>query len=185
MKRVILVLTVGASLLALTATVAMAATIHCRGGDCFGTNNGDSMYGTSRHDAIFAKAGGDFVTGRGGADDLNGQDGDDRVLGGPGDDWVKGGNQNDTVKGDNGNDTITGGSGDNVIRAGDGMKDLIVCGAGSKNVIYYDPGLDRFSNCRFDQNPQNSSGGGSPASITGWGPSQEGSGPEGSADSIR
>jgi Ca2+-binding RTX toxin-like protein len=70
--------------------VALAKTVRCDGGYCFGTN---------RHDAIFAKDGGDFVSGRG-RDNLNGQDGNDRVLGGWGDDWVKGGRHDDTVKGD-------------------------------------------------------------------------------------
>jgi Ca2+-binding RTX toxin-like protein len=129
--------------------VALAATILCDGGFCAGTNRPDSIFGTHKHDAIFAKDGGDFVSGGRSADNLNGGDGDDRVLGGWGDDWVKGGRHDDVVRGYPGNDTITGGSGDNFIRAADGMRDHIVCGDNSWNLIYYDRHLDRFSNCRF------------------------------------
>ena len=131
--------------------VALAKTIRCDGGNCFGTNRADTIFGTDRHDTVFAKRGGDFVSGRGAADNLDGQNGDDRVLGGPGDDWVKGGKQDDVVKGDLGNDRITGGSGHNVIRAGDGMRDLIVCGDNSRNLIFYNPRLDRFRNCVFER----------------------------------
>jgi Ca2+-binding RTX toxin-like protein len=156
--------------LVLGGGTALAATIHCGGGNCFGTDRADTMYGTNRHDAVFAKAGGDFVSGRERGDDLNGQGGEDRVLGGPGDDWVKGGDDRDTVKGDNGNDTLTGGSGRNVIRAGDGMRDLIVCGMNSRNLIYYDPGLDRFDNCVFEKSDEQRSTDGSSATITATGP---------------
>jgi hypothetical protein len=148
-KRVVILLTVMALVTVVGGGVALAKTIHCRGGDCFGTNRSDSIFGTERHDAIFAKRGGDFVTGRGRNDNLNGDDGNDRVLGGWGDDWVKGGRHDDVVKGNLGNDRITGGSGDNVIRAGDGMRDLIICGPGSWNLIFFDPRLDRFRNCVF------------------------------------
>ena len=165
--------------------VALAKTINCDGGKCFGTNKSDSIFGTNRHDAIFAKKGGDFVSGRGRADNLNGQDGDDRVLGGWGDDWVKGGRHADTVKGDLGNDRITGGSGHNVIRAGDGMRDLIVCGDNSRNLIFYDPHLDRFRNCVFIRRSLQESGQeGSTASIIGLGSSRS-SGSEDSAGSTR
>jgi Ca2+-binding RTX toxin-like protein len=147
-----------AVVLAVGSGAAMAATIACDGGDCFGTNRADSIFGTDRHDAIFAKKGADFVVGRESADDLNGQDGDDDVFGGRGDDWVKGGRHDDSVKGDLGNDRINGGSGHNTLRAGDGMRDLIVCGNNSRNRIFYDPDLDRFRNCRFLHRTLQSSG---------------------------
>src|SRR5215216_3588670 len=187
-KRAVILLTVMAIVIAVGGGVALAKTIHCRGGDCFGTNRPDSIYGTNRHDAIFAERGGDFVTGRGGADNLNGGDGNDRVLGGWGDDWIKGGRQDDTVKGDLGNDRITGGSGHNVIRAGDGMRDLIICGDNSRNLIYYDPHLDRFRNCVFVNSLEASAqeeeaSSATAASVIGLGPS--GSVPADPADSTR
>jgi Ca2+-binding RTX toxin-like protein len=164
--------------------VALAATISCDGGDCFGTNRSDSIFGTNGHDAVFAKRGADFVSGRESGDNLDGQDGKDHVLGGLGDDWVKGGRHDDTVKGDEGNDRITGGPGHNVIRAGDGMRDLIVCADNSRNRIFYDPHLDRFRNCRFLRRTlHTSSQEESEASIIGLGLSRDSGtrGSEGSA----
>ena len=149
MRRAVILLTTVAVAIVVGTGVALAATIRCDGGHCSGTDRPDSIFGTDRHDAIFAKDGGDFVSGRGRADNLNGGDGDDELLGGWGDDWVKGGRHDDAVEGNLGNDRITGGSGDNVIRAADGMKDLIVCGDGSWNLIHYDQHLDRFRNCVF------------------------------------
>ena len=172
MGKATILLTAVVLALVLGGGVALAATVHCGGGNCFGTDGADTMYGTNRHDAVFAKAGGDFVSGRERGDDLNGQGGEDRVLGGRGDDWVKGGDNRDTVKGNNGNDTLTGGSGRNVIRAADGMRDLVVCGNNSRNLIYYDPGIDRFDNCVFlkSESSKERSSGGSSATITATGP---------------
>ena len=142
-------LTMVAAALVVGSGVALAATIRCDGGPCSGTNKPDTIFGTDKRDAIFARDGGDFVSGRGRADNLNGEDGNDEILGGWGDDWIKGGRHHDAVEGNLGNDRITGGAGDNVIRAADGMKDLIVCGDNSWNLIFYDEHLDRFRNCEF------------------------------------
>jgi Ca2+-binding RTX toxin-like protein len=186
-RRVVILLAVITLVVAVGGGTALAKTIRCDGGNCFGTNRADSIFGTNRHDAIFAKNGGDFVSGREKDDNLNGQDGNDRVLGGLGDDWVKGGRHADTVKGDKGNDRLTGGPDHNVIRAGDGMRDLIICGDNSRNLIYYDPRLDRFRNCDFinrleagAQEDEESSP--TTASVIGLGPSQD-SGSGGSTDS--
>ncbi len=179
MRRAVILLTAIALAIVVGGGVALAATIHCGGGDCFGTNKHDDIFGTNKHDDIFARKGGDFVSGKERADNLNGQDGNDDIFGGMGDDWVKGGRHNDTVKGDLGNDRITGGSGDNVLRAGDGMRDLIICGANSENLIFYDPGLDHFRNCVFKDRSQANDPGTSSASATARG-SAQGSGSEGS-----
>jgi Ca2+-binding RTX toxin-like protein len=149
MRRAAIMLATMALAVVVGGGVAAAATILCDGGRCSGTKWPDSIFGTNRHDTVFARAGGDFVSGRGGADDLNGEYGNDKVLGGWGDDWVKGGRGHDVAGGGLGNDRITGGPGDNVLRARDGMRDLIVCGDNSWNLIYFDPRLDRFSNCVF------------------------------------
>jgi Ca2+-binding RTX toxin-like protein len=173
MRRAVILLAAIALATVVGGGVAVAATIRCDGGHCSGTNRPDSIFGTNRHDAIFAKDGGDFVSGRGRADNLNGEDGDDEVLGGWGDDWVKGGRHDDAVEGNLGNDRITGGSGDNVIRAGDGMRDLIVCGDNSWNRIFYDPHLDRFSNCVFlERSLRENRSGGSTVSVVGVGSSR-------------
>jgi len=76
------------------------------------------------------------------------------------------------VKGNLGNDTLTGGSGHNVIRAGDGMRDLIICGDNSRNLIHFDPNLDRFRNCVFrDSRKAGVQEASLPASVVGLGPS--------------
>jgi Ca2+-binding RTX toxin-like protein len=184
-RRVTILLMIVAVAMVIGSGVALAKTIRCDGGNCFGTNRADSIFGTNRHDAIFAKKGADFVTGRERDDNLNGQDGNDRLFGGLGDDWVKGGRHDDTVKGNLGNDRLTGGSTHNVIRAGDGMRDLIICGNHSRNLIFYDPHLDRFRNCHFLRRTlQTSSQEGSTASVIGLGRSGD-SGPEGSEGSAR
>jgi hypothetical protein len=172
-KRAVILLTAIALAVVVGGGVALAKTINCDGGNCSGTNKPDSIFGTNRHDAIFAKRGGDFVSGRGSADNLNGQDGNDRLFGGQGDDWVKGGRHADTVKGNLGNDRLTGGSGHNVIRAGDGMRDLIICGANSRNLIFFDPRLDHFRNCVFKDRSKASDLGSSSASATAEGPSRD------------
>ena len=160
MRRVIILLAVITIAVAAVGGVALAKTIRCHGGNCFGTNRADTIFGTNRHDAIFARGGGDFVTGRQMNDNLNGQNGNDRAFGGRRNDWV--------------NDRLTGGSGHNTIRAGDGMRDLIICGNHSRNFIYFDPRLDRFRNCHFIRRLHVGAKGGSPrtASIIGLGPSQ-------------
>ena len=184
MRRVIILLAVITLVVAVGSGAALAKTIRCHGGNCFGTNRADTIFGTNRRDAIFARGGGDFVSGREGDDNLNGQNGNDRAFGGRGNDWVKGGTGSDMVKGDLGNDRLTGGSGRNTIRAGDGMRDLIICGNHSRNFIHFDRRLDRFRNCHFIRHLQAGAKGGSPrtASIIGLGPSQD-SGAGGSTSS--
>jgi Ca2+-binding RTX toxin-like protein len=176
MRRAAILLATIALAVVVGGGVAVAATIQCDGGFCSGTNRPDSIFGTNRHDAIFARDGGDFVSGARGADNLNGERGNDEVLGGRGDDWVKGGRGHDVAGGGPGNDWITGGSGDNVIRARDGMRDLIVCGEDSLNRIFYDPRLDRFSNCVFLKVSLQKKGSGEPA-VVGRGSSRPPLGP--------
>ena len=171
MRRVAILLTTIALAMVVGSGVAVAATIRCDGGLCIGTNRPDSMFGTNRHDAIFARDGGDFVSGIGGADNLNGERGNDEVMGGWSDDWVKGGRGHDVVWGGLGNDQITGGPGNNVIHAGDGMRDLIVCGDHSWNRIFFDPRLDRFSNCVFVHKSVQAKGSGQ-SSVVGQGSSR-------------
>lgn len=82
MKRVVLVLTVGALVLALTATVAMAATRHGTNGDdlMYGTNNADQMYGYGGNDLMYGLAGNDLMYGGSGDDYVYGRDGNDNLL---------------------------------------------------------------------------------------------------------
>jgi hypothetical protein len=53
------------------------------------------------------------------------------------------------------------------------MRDLIVCGDNSWNLIFYDPRLDRFSNCVFSRRSLHEHGSGrSAASVVGVGSSR-------------
>jgi len=124
MRRVILVLTVGALLLALTATVAMAATR-------YGTNGDDLMYGTNNADKMY---------GRSGSDLMYGLAGDDLMYGGYGDDYVYGRDGNDNLYDRHGYDEISGGKGNDYINVKDGKRDRIWCG----------PGRDSFTTDSID-----------------------------------
>ena len=150
MRRAIILLTAMGLALVVASGVAWAAVIQCQANrQCTGTAGPDSMYGSAGNDTMFALPGNDHLVGKAGADNLNGQDGADLVVAGPGNDWAKGGDQNDTVRGDKGNDSLTGGSGHDVIQAVDGMRDLIYCGPGSRDRVFYDRGLDHFRGCEF------------------------------------
>src|SRR5918997_1827879 len=99
MRRIILVLTVGVLLLALTSTVALAATRYGTDGHdvLFGTHSADEMYGFGGDDIISGLKGNDLMYGRYGADDLHGMGGNDYISAndgkqdlvdcGPGRDW--------------------------------------------------------------------------------------------------
>lgn len=102
MKRIALVMLVGALLLAMIGGVAGAATFICTDKPCYGTNNNDQIgeRDGSVSDEIHARAGGDTVNakrfgndtdkvyGQDGADKINTDDGDGKDLanGGPGND---------------------------------------------------------------------------------------------------
>ncbi len=165
MKRMMVMLSVAALMVALSASVALAASISCPNssdGKCFGTAVGDGMYGTPGVDTIYGFGGADLIYGYGGADTLYGGNesgwGDkilggnanDRVLGQAGDDALYGQNGNDRVNGGYGNDLIVGGYGNDVLSGGpggdqinarDGQKDTIVFCI-NEDTVYYDSSLD-------------------------------------------
>lgn len=114
MKRVVLVLTVGALLLALTATVAIAATR-------YGTNGNDVLSGTGKADTMY---------GLGGDDLMYGLQGNDLMYGGYGNDYVYGRGGNDNIYGKYGADHMYGGGGNDYINVKDGKRDYVDCGAG-------------------------------------------------------
>ena len=114
MRRAILVLTVGALLLALTATVALAATRYGTNGDdlMYGTNNADRMYGYGGDDLMYGLASNDLMYGSYGDDFVYGRDGNDSLYGRYGYDEISGGNDND------------------YINTKDGKRDRVWCGPG-------------------------------------------------------
>lgn len=119
MRRVGLVVAVGALLVALSSAVAVAAV---RGG----TNETDLLYGTGYADTIYALAD---------DDGLVGYWGDDLLIGGSGNDWIYGGPGNDRIHGNDGVELLYGGPGNDVITvAGGRAKDYIDCGRGFDTV---------------------------------------------------
>jgi Ca2+-binding RTX toxin-like protein len=158
MRRAVLLLTLMAATVLAASGVALA--FDCGAGSCWGTEGDDLMIGTPDSNGLHGLGGDDLIRGSGGNDSLTGDDGDDAVHGGSGDDTVKGNLGNDTVTGSSGDDTVeggwgndlvVGGSGKDTLRAGagadrveaqDGFADSISCGAGSRDVVFFDQGLD-------------------------------------------
>ena len=136
MKRVSLVLVMGAIVLALTASVALAAT----------------RYGTAGPDELVGTGGNDQLVGYGGNDRIDGRGGDDLLKGGRGADGI-------TV-GDCSSSMIFGGRGNDSIDARDNCsyaqevpgpepdKDKIDCGYGFDTVrLSYQGSAAVSSNC--------------------------------------
>lgn len=164
MKRIPLIMAVGALLLVLSAGVALAHVvfINCDGGPCNGTKHENFIDGTERRDVIEAKAGEDEVwaygserSGEDARDVIYGQGDADEIHSGRDNDYVSGGSGNDRifdeagplgndesdedeVYGDSGNDRIN-------VRDGDGL-DYVNCGRGSDDVVVRDDG-DEADNC--------------------------------------
>ena len=161
MRRFMTIAALSMLMLTLTATAALAATIH-------GTPYGDALYGTRYADTIYGYGGADLIYGYGGNDTLYGGNEvgwGDKILGGYGDDRVFGQNGNDALYGDSGNDRVDGGYGDDLVQGGygydtlsggpgadqinaqEGQKDTInVCNAYG-DTVYYDRGLDVLQGC--------------------------------------
>jgi Ca2+-binding RTX toxin-like protein len=101
MRRVGLVVAVGALLVALSAAAALATTR-------FGTDAADWLYGYAGADAIYGYAGADTIYGYAGADAIYTGTGSDSVYGGSGDDFVSfvGGDSPDYIDCGPGFDTV-------------------------------------------------------------------------------
>ncbi len=106
MRRAIVLVTVGTMFLALTAGIALAATISCDGGTCTGTPKSDVMNGSASDDYMDGLGGDDTMTGSGGSDRIYGSRGNDTINADDGiADYVNCGAGKDTVDHD-GNDTV-------------------------------------------------------------------------------
>ena len=140
LKRVVLLLTIAATVLVLVAgTAALAKTLACKGGGaCYGTDSADTMYGNKYRNDMYGRDGPDLIRGESNDDYLNGDGGRDRLVAGRGDDTAAGGDGDDAINGGGGNDTINGGGGNDRIDTRDGMFDRIDCGPGKKEVLIAD-----------------------------------------------
>lgn len=130
----------------LLAAAAFAATRHCNGGTCMGTDGADRILGSNLDETVFANMGPDKLFGRDGADQLKGEEGRDEVHGQGGDDRVKGGTGRDAVFGEAGDDLVRAGTHD---RTNDGVRDVLDCGDGV-DTVYYIPGQDVIRDCEIE-----------------------------------
>ena len=143
--------------------------------DFEGGENGDYVDGGQRaDDEIEGNEGEDIVLGGPGGDfEVNGEDGPDVVRGGNGDDGrgdssesgVFGGTGDNLVHGNDGADFIVadesdpgdrerifGDKGNDDIVADDGQVDIINCGRGADDTVFFDPGIDELNGCE-NRNP--------------------------------
>ena len=163
MRRMVLTFVMAAVMIALSASVALAAVKYGSGGRDFirGTENSDVLYGRGGGDFIEGLGDDDVLYGGEGRDLLGDQTGDDKLYGGggsdeifsfPGDDIIYGGDGADLVFEGRGNNILYGGSGDDFIQATaidpdrpgsedrtPKKKDLVFCGSG-RDTVAVDPG---------------------------------------------
>jgi Ca2+-binding RTX toxin-like protein len=126
-RAVLLVAAVAMGLLIVFGGVALAKTFTCKANEaCVGTNKADKITGTNKADTIKAKGGNDTINARGGKDKVNA---------GPGRDVVRGGDGNDT------------------INIADDDDDLVDCGPGNDDTVFFNigdgpiPGTEPDGNC--------------------------------------
>ena len=107
MRRVVLVVAVGALLVALSAAAALATPR-------FGTDAADWLYGYAEADTIYGNAGADTIYGYAGADTIYGNAGADTIYTGTGADSVYGGSGHDFI-------SFVGGNSPDYIDCGPGF----------------------------------------------------------------
>ncbi len=124
-RRTVLLVIVGAFLLALVSGAAVARTFDCNKSTCNGTKNNDTIRGDSSNQTFNGLGRNDTILGRGGDDDIFGNNGRDNLSGQGGDDDLFGGADNDSLN-DNeptnidDTDSLDGGSGNDALNADDG-----------------------------------------------------------------
>jgi Ca2+-binding RTX toxin-like protein len=145
MSRLVKVALLAALMLALSAGVALAATL-------VGTPGSDNISGTFERDQIFTLEGNDTVDAFNGNDDVYGNENNDNLIGAEDSDKVFGNTGPDTI------DLVSndvpdefpsapsdqgfGGAGNDRVFAQDGNFDAINCGAGT-DTAFVDPGDSR------------------------------------------
>jgi Ca2+-binding RTX toxin-like protein len=148
MRKITRMISLVALMVALTAGVAVAATLSGTSGpDRIVGTASDTIDGLGGNDTLYGAGGSDFMNGNAGRDYVNGGYGNDRVAGGSGYDHVYGGAGSDLVSDPYGNDVLTGGPGGDTIDAGAGndyissgetasavQQDTVICGSGYDRV---------------------------------------------------
>ncbi len=135
MKRALMIVALGALMLALAAGVALAALR-------IGNDQPNKLFGTYGdnvgQDTLLGFGAGDLLVGRSAADQLAGGSGPDRLYGNEG---------NDTLDGGPGRDRIFTGFGFDFVYAKDGFKDYINCNGEGNYRLVFDKGLDVLAKC--------------------------------------
>jgi Ca2+-binding RTX toxin-like protein len=185
MRRTIVLLVSIALTTVMASGVALAATVNCVAGDpsCIGTPNPDTINGSSDADSMYGRAGADNMRGNEGADYLQGDRGADHLGGDEGPDTLWGGSSKGVGPLDNSDDVVHGGIESDYIYSGFAQKgsidhvfgdrgndtveaekaygypktkDIVDCGPGQNDTVYFDKGLDVVTNCEHrhpDQKP--------------------------------
>jgi Ca2+-binding RTX toxin-like protein len=120
---------VGAALLALAAGVASALNKTCLGAVGSGGTLAPDCLGTREADTLTA-----------------GDDNSHNIAGMEGNDIITGGGFHDNIYGDEGNDSID-------VQDGDQFEDVVNCGPGKKDTVFFDEGFDTVTGCE-KKNPQ-------------------------------
>ena len=135
MKRALMIVALGALMLALAAGVALAALR-------IGNDQPNKLFGTYGdnvgQDTLLGFGAGDLLVGRSAADQLAGGSGRDRLYGNDG---------NDTLDGGPGRDRIFTGFGFDFVYAKDGYKDYINCNVHGNYRLVFDKVLDVLLKC--------------------------------------
>jgi len=139
MRRTIALLTTMVLTLLVATSVAMAVTKTCSySGNCYGTNDNDTLRGGEGNNKIYGKSGDDGLLGNSGEDDLYGDSGAGGPNGGPfhgGDDYMNGGDDFDRLFGGTGDDHMYGGYGPDLF-VGEGGNDFMVSQDKFRSNIY-------------------------------------------------
>jgi Ca2+-binding RTX toxin-like protein len=137
-RQLVLSLGVAVAMLAAAGGVVLSVSKGCdQGVDCVGTRGADTLTGDNGSHHIAGLEGNDIITGGSNHDFIYGDEGNDTIT----DD---GGNDLDVIYGDEGNDTIN-------VREGNGVADIVDCGPGKKDRVFFDP-ADTITHCEI-KNP--------------------------------
>jgi Ca2+-binding RTX toxin-like protein len=158
-----------------TSQGSPSSFLYCNGTSLADTMSGselaDYMLGKGANDTMHGYAGGDSLYGDKGSDHIYGDSGseyglwggaydagtypdtsDDYVHGGGGDDKIRGGDAQggvDRLYGEGGNDYIDASQRQSPNPAIAVTKEIIDCGAGASDEVYFDKGLDVVTNCEI------------------------------------
>ena len=139
-RQIVLSLALAVAVLATAGGMVLAVTKSCLETDCIGTREDDTLtVGDENPHTIAGLEGNDTITGGPDHDTIYGDEGDDTISDntgpGPGAD-----HDLDVIYGDEGNDTID-------VRENEAGNDVVDCGPGKKDTVFFDEGSDTVTRC--------------------------------------